>query len=721
MTKEAVVRIGDIVDLYDEGDLVCAVVAAEEKGRLRVVTESGKHLSVTASRVAHRVGSVPPASDPAQTALRHAHTASSLISQVDLPALWDVLAGEARRYALGEMASLALGEDAAAARSAILRVLHADRTYFTRKLDQFEPRSRELVEETLKREAIERARAVRRAVFLKLAREALKGAAPPMAGSVDTGATSPGQEHADLVADLVELALMGDEAGSRKEAVDLLDDAGAPDGPSAERAFHLLRALGFFHEDENLFIHRFRLRTVFPPEVERHARLACATDDPPKLSTTEEAARRDLRGLTAFTIDDEETTEMDDAISIDPLPRGKGAISLGIHIADPGRYVRAGDPVDSEAVARAATFYFPETKIPMLPAVIAEQAASLVPGEDRPALSFVVRLSPIGEVIESEIVSSVIRSRARLTYEEADALLAVGGPATEDRFAAGERSELTGKLERLRSVCEALEAERAAAGAVIIRAAEVSIKVEPGGAIRIRRIDERGPSRRMVAEAMILANRLAADFCVKRGIPAIFRKQGAPQDPPARSGGSAGQSAASADASLLTLEAGGYDPVAIRALRRRMRRGEVSLQPGPHHGLGLQAYTQATSPIRRYQDLVVHRQIKAALLGEPLPYDTEALARIAASTEEAEKAAREAERGTAEYWILKHYQTLAGSEVQGVVVAAEARRTEVELTDSLYNVTIAPRPGHRPGMLLRLMVEAARPRARRLTLREIEG
>lgn len=152
-----------------------------------------------------------------------------------------------------------------------------------------------------------------------------------------------------------------------------------------------------------------------------------------------------------------------------------------------------------------------------------------------------------------------------------------------------------------------------------------------------------------------------------------------------------------------------------------MRRGEVSLQPGPHHGLGLQAYTQATSPIRRYQDLAVHRQIKAALLGEPLPYDTEALARIAASTEEAEKAAREAERGTAEYWILKHYQALEGSEVQGVVVAAEARRTEVELTDSLYNVTIAPRPGHRPGMLLRLMVEAARPRARRLTLREIEG
>ena len=716
MTKEAVVRIGDIIDLYDEGDLICAVVAAEEKGRLKVVTEAGKHLSVTVSRVAHRVGSVTQASDPAQAALRHAHTASSLIGQVDLPALWDVLAGEARRYALGEIAALALGEDAPVARSAILRVLHADHIYFTRKLDQFEPRSRELVEETLKREAIERTRAARRAVFLELAREALKGAVPPLAGSLGARAAQAatlGQEHADHVADLVELALVGDEAGSRKEAVGLLDDAGAPDGPSAERAFHLLHALGFFHEDENLFIHRFRLRTVFPPEVEQHARLSCAAE--------EEAARRDLRGLTTFTIDDEETTEMDDAISIEPLPRGEGAISLGIHIADPGRFVRAGDPVDSEAVARAATFYFPETKIPMLPAVIAEQAASLVPGEDRPSLSFLVRLSPIGEVIESEIVSSVIRSAARLTYEEADALLSGDGPAAVDRLSADERSDLSAKLERLRSVCGTLEAERAAAGAVIIRAAEVSIKVEPGGAIRIRRIDERGPSRRMVAEAMILANRLAADFCVKRGIPAIFRKQGAPQDPPARSGGATGPSAASADAPLLTIDAGGYDPVAIRALRKRMRRGEVSLQPGPHHGLGLQAYTQATSPIRRYQDLVVHRQIKAALLGEPLPYDIEALARIAASTEEAEKAAREAERGTAEYWILKHYQTLAGSEVVGVVVAAEARRTEVELTDSLYNVIVAPRPGHRPGMLLRLMVEAARPRARRLTLREIEG
>ena len=117
----------------------------------------------------------------------------------------------------------------------------------------------------------------------------------------------------------------------------------------------------------------------------------------------------------------------------------------------------------------------------------------------------------------------------------------------------------------------------------------------------------------------------------------------------------------------------------------------------------------------------MHRQIKAVLRGQPVPYDAEALARIAASTEEAEKAAREAERGTAEYWILKHYQTLAGSEIQGVIVAAEARRTEVELTDSLYNVSIAPRPGHRPGMLLRLLIESARPRGRKLTLREIEG
>src|SRR2546426_12800652 len=106
MTKETIIRTGDLVDLYDEGGLVCAVVIAEEKGRLKVVTESGKELRVTASRIAQRAGSAPGSSgaQAASVASRHAVAALARLPEIDLTALWDVLVDEPQRYALGNLA-----------------------------------------------------------------------------------------------------------------------------------------------------------------------------------------------------------------------------------------------------------------------------------------------------------------------------------------------------------------------------------------------------------------------------------------------------------------------------------------------------------------------------------------------------------------------------------------------------------------------------------------
>ena len=314
----------------------------------------------------------------------------------------------------------------------------------------------------------------------------------------------------------------------------------------------------------------------------------------------------------------------------------------------------------------------------------------------------------MAEVIGAEIVPSIIRTRARLTYDQADRFVEMA--ETEAAALQAPEREAAETLRRLAAIVPLLEQQRVAAGAVVIRAAEVSVRVAPDGRIEIHRTEDRGLSRRLVAEAMILANAQAASFLVARGIPAIFRRQARPLDDPALP---------SAPRAAGPAEPGGYDPVAVRALRRRMRRGESGLTPGPHSGLGLAAYTQVTSPIRRYQDLVMHRQIRAALSGAPPPYDAEALARIAATTEEAEKGARDAERGTTEYWILKHYAARAGETLEGVIVWAEGRRTEVELSDTLYTVPIAARPTHQPGARLKLVIEGSAPRARKLALREL--
>ncbi|HJQ98264.1 MAG TPA: hypothetical protein VJ826_08105, partial [Candidatus Polarisedimenticolaceae bacterium] len=278
MTKEASIRSGDLIDLFDEGDLVSAVVVGEEKGRLKVVTEHGKELRVTASRVAHRAAGGASAARPAETASDHSRAAKARLPEIDLTVVWELLVEEPRRQGLGQLAALALGEDSPVARSAMLRSLQMDHVYFIRKADEYEPRPRDLVEETLRRQAAERLREERRAAFVQIAGAAYRttlraeGARAAAAGGLVADLT----RFSDHVADLVEVALTGEEAPSRKDAVAVLDEAGVADGPAAERAFLLLVALGVFHEDENLFIHRNHLRRSFPEEVEQWAARSCA-------------------------------------------------------------------------------------------------------------------------------------------------------------------------------------------------------------------------------------------------------------------------------------------------------------------------------------------------------------------------------------------------------------------------------------------------------------
>jgi len=142
--------------------------------------------------------------------------------------------------------------------------------------------------------------------------------------------------------------------------------------------------------------------------------------------------------------------------------------------------------------------------------------------------------------------------------------------------------------------------------------------------------------------------------------------------------------------------------------------------PGRHYALGLDAYTQATSPIRRYQDLVIHRQIKSTLAGGAPIYEAEELQRLAVLTDEAERVARLTERGSDEYWTLKLLEKSKGSTVDGVVVYRDRRRVEVELSETLFNVQVAPRPDHELGQRLRLVIESVNPRATSIHLRQLD-
>jgi len=670
---------GALVAWWDGERLRLGVLASEEKQRSRIVVEGGREERIPAGRFAYVVepngarpgptfeGRVAAGQRVVEAAARLAKRAEG----VDVLSLWEIALSSAEPLEEASLAELALGDRSEEARAALAIAFVRDGVRFSRRAGRWEPRKRDEVARILEgRRIAEQRRREREAGLAALARAFETGTA--FAGGVS-------QAERRYLDSLEKLAVFDQETPESDRALALEAIAACRiryDRPN-EAAFRILRRLGrFSSDDENLEVLRHGLRTDFPGEVEEAAREAAQRG-------FSREGRTDLSGLAVFTVDGPDTRELDDALSIEARPGG--GLRLGIHIADPAAFTSPDDPLDREAFARAVSHYLPERRLPMFPPAISEQAASLVPGQLRPALSVLVELAPSGRVDSYELRRTIVRSRSRLDYDAVDRTLRSG----EGPFGF--------ELRRLAELAEALEQRRVAAGAVVVRMPEVEVRVEEG-TIRLERRDPASPAQRIVSEAMILAGRLAAEFARERGIPILYRRQ----DPP--------------DRPLPAPASGEEEILFARRVRRLLKRAETSLLPGPHFALGLSAYAQVTSPLRRYQDLATHRQIGAVLLGLDPPYDAEAMQRIAATTERAEAEGREAERASERYWMLRWYEGKVGEAVRAIVVETSPRPV-VLLEDTLLEEPVPSLGGVERGDRIELEIVRVVPRADLLVLR----
>ena len=340
---------------------------------------------------------------------------------------------------------------------------------------------------------------------------------------------------------------------------------------------------------------------------------------PPPLPQNEDK-RLDLTALAAYAIDNPWSNDPDDAVSLES--GGDGGQTLWVHVADPAAAVFPGSPADIEARNRGATLYLPEGASRML----CEEALSLfalgLGGEVSPALSFKITLNSDCTIKETEIVPSLVRV-TRLTYAKADSLIETG---TGDGAA----------LAALADIAERNAERRLDTGAVMIEMPETHIHVELGGEGENKVCVEQVSSYRssaLVRECMVLAGEGAARWALQRRLPFPYISQESGELPDKRLDGLAG----------------------AWQLRRCMRPRSLSSKPGVHWGLGLDEYTQVTSPLRRYTDLLCHQQIRAWLYrneggsAEPLT-DEEVLLRVSAA-EAAASAASRAERASRAHWL----------------------------------------------------------------------
>lgn len=365
-------------------------------------------------------------------------------------------------------------------------------------------------------------------------------------------------------------------------------------------------------------IARHGIRSEFAEDVLAGARAARASVAAREATIT---ARRDLRSIPTITIDAPSTTDIDDALAV--LPAGAdGALRVLVSIADVGELVPEGSPLDEEARARGTSVYLAGRVLPMLPNEISSDAASLVPGEDRLALTAELRIDAEGEVRSVDIYESVIRSHARLTYEAAAELLDAGTPDVVP-------ASVEPTLRWLRTAAARLSAVRAARGGVELAREEAYVSFDPATR-EPTGLTARGETaaHRLVERLMVAANEAVARWLVDRGLPGLFRVHDEP-DPERVSalarfadnfGFQAGFGPRLSPRGLAAFEAQFRNSPVAPAIRtvlgEALGPARYTVHPSQHFGLAAPLYLHFTSPIRRYADLSVHRVIKRYLAGD---------------------------------------------------------------------------------------------------------
>jgi exoribonuclease-2 len=574
---------GTLIEYLDQGKLRCALALREQSGVVTVLDQGGRQRQIKRELVfiVHGERKVEPQGVGAALAALSAARAE-FASELDLNLLWEVTREQNRGFSAGELAELYFGRRSTVAEAVVLEALLGDQIYFKRRYFEFLPQDAERVERTLLQQQRNRLRSE--------ANQRLQGAIRQLL------AGEPLSEHDARDSLKGELSRFLENPSTRSRELSAMLTQALADVDPVETAFELLERL-----DAKPAAPRFvavgGLPLEFSAGILTAASQSKATERPP------------VANGVVVAIDDEETQEVDDALSCELLP--DGSYRVRVFIALVADWVEKGGVLDREAAQRGATVYLPEATIRMLPDEISCNRASLLAGVPRATLVTEAHLDPAGELLDASLYPAAAVVTKRLTYDEADLIL-----AADERQAGGDEALAT-MLRQLNALALQLRERRRRAGAVLVQRRELKVKVRDG-TIDVRGVDAGAPARQMVAEFMLLSNFVAARFAADRHLAIIYRVQ--PNF--------------------------GSELVA--------QRPRLSLYPDLHVGVGLKVYAQLSSPIRRYADLALQRQLIAALAFEGgAAYRSDELMEVLANAESAELGAKELERRAKRYWALR--------------------------------------------------------------------
>jgi exoribonuclease II len=670
---DAGLPVGTLVMYEHEGAPLVGVVLGKKK-RIQVLTQRAREVELDQARLHVLPGVLPSQlstqADRVQYLQNLMQEASAQIASCNLQELWSTVCDESKEggFLASELSDLCYGNADLPHYLTLRLALLQNPTFFKRDYDRsgerWVARSEAVVREMQHAEAVKADRARVRALALSSLVQRL----------ADKNVSLPAeiQPYVELLEDLAVTSPHLDQSRYH-EARELLDAATTPfhldQIPREEdRAYALLERIDHFGPLTNPSIIRYRPATSFSEEVLAEARKVVPLCTQ---AITQVIGCLDLTAIPAFTIDDASTQDMDDALSLEILPQG---YRIGIHISDVASAFTRESALERCARSRATSIYAPDQTINMLPPELAQECLSLKEEQPRQTVSCLLTLDSNFTIQSHSLTSALIRSRKKYSYVEVERILATGASDPESNV-----------LLQLHQFAVSQHTLRQAQGAQRIQKGEVQIKVDPHGKISLEATDEESPARSLIAEMMVLANRLFAEYAAQHKLPFLYRGQPA------------------SDEGIIdpAIPAG---PARDLAERMRLKRSSISTTPEPHATLGLRAYTQVTSPIRRYLDLCNQRQLVAHLRAEPPPYSVKDLQDLAASVEEPLSIAATISKESRRFWLLRYLQQERPPEMYGIVTRIDHKNPMVELEQIFLPIVVRFRRGVKLGERVRLKI-----------------
>ncbi|MFB0971738.1 MAG: ribonuclease R, partial [Neofamilia sp.] len=435
--------------------------------------------------------------------------------------------------------------------------------------------------------------------------------------------------------------------------------------------------------------HSHGIRMEFPNKV-----LNQAQEMPAEIDSEDVKGRVDLRDELIFTIDGADAKDLDDAISARILENGN--YYLGVHIADVAHYVREGSPIDKEARIRGTSVYLLDRVIPMLPPELSNGICSLHPDVDRLTLSVLMEINKQGKVIESQIVESVINSKARLVYDDVSDYLETKDQESLEKIG----SDVASVLDIMAELMEILNKKRHDKGSIDFNFVEGYIEVDENGKVVDIYKLERRISNRLIEEFMLITNETVSESYFWAEIPFLYRIHEYPDEEKLNVFlhfiRGLGYSVKGVQNEIHPRElqhiiedvAGKKEEAVVsRMMLRSLKKAKYSEVNDIHFGLSSKYYSHFTAPIRRYPDLQIHRIIKENITGKMNQKQVEHYERIlpevAEHSSKTERTAEEAERDVEKIKKAEYMERFIGERFEGLISGVTSFGLFVELENTV--------------------------------------